>query len=363
MNYLILASHGEDEFYYQALDYYKLLKGFVEPSIAEEATDYIPEPRTLELNKARGMTILAFRPITFDEAKSIHDDNKLILFSTGVLHPSIAITGRIFDRFVAFGHRSAYKIANRLKIMDIDKPVNRIMPWVDVNGIKQYSGMPLGKVSGDDDTALRPVMRLMAAGAIVVVPNKSPFTDIVVDTWNGAIYSGDPDFVAIGEKTKGIASDIVTRAKEFVTISTDSERYIREFEAVLAGDSHDYNEPWIDVNYNSGHEWLIIKEKIKNGELIQIPARYHHRYQLMKPLTLSQLLSNFASMRFKAVYVFDVIIEELESKTIGEINRYLAILGNRSKEIFFCIEPPKEWEPVSSSLTFLPITEATKRVL
>jgi len=364
MNYLILAKSAKDEFCYQALDYYRLFEGFLEPDLAENTSEYIKEPRVMSLAMARNMTVLAFRPLTSGEVRSIHDDNKVVYFSDGTLHPSVAITGHIYDCFVAFGHRSAYKIANLLKIMSINRPVYRIMPWVDVEGIKQYEKPPLGKVSGGSDLALRPMMRLMAAGAVAVVPNRSPFTDVILNGWNGIVHLEDePDFLQIGEGIKEGAMEIVARSTEFVKVATNKESYIASFNNIIEGGAHDHNEPWIDVNYGKGHEWITPKETMKEGELHMVPASYDDRFRVMKPLSLMQLLNNFSSLRFKRAYIFDSLISEIAPEDIGIINRLLNILGERSKDIVFCFDPPEEWKEVAESLAFLPVAEAVKRVL
>jgi hypothetical protein len=207
-------------------------------------------------------------------------------------------------------------------------------------------------------------MRLMASGAIPVVPNISPFTDVILNGWNGVVHlEKEPDYQQIGDGVKSEGTKIVSRAKEFVQIATERESYIANLENVISGKSHDYNEPWIDVSYNKGHEWVTPKETMEEGELHVMPESYGDRFKVMKPLTLVQLLSNFSSLRFKKAYIFDSLIEEIDPQEIGTINRYLNILGERAKDIIFCFDPPKEWEEVSSSLAFLPPLEASKRVL
>jgi hypothetical protein len=237
------------------------------------------------------------------------------------------------------------------------------MPWVDTTGIKQYDEPPLGKLTGAEDIDLRPMLRLMAAGAIVVAPHISPFSDVIVDRWNGVLYKGEPDFSRIGNEIKTDAETIASRSKEFSVNVLNKERYIQEFIDVVGGNSFDYNEPWIDIKYASGHEWIILKETISGGEVTQIPAQYSDRFKIMKTLSLEQLLNYFANMKFKEAFIFDAIIEELDTDSIGSIHKAIAILGDRVRQIKFCFDPPEEWSHISNKLIFISPSEASKQVL
>jgi hypothetical protein len=362
MNYLIAANYTKDEFSYQALDYYRLFEGFIEPSAADQVSEYIKEPRLMGLDKARNFTILAFRPLLLDELRVMHDDNKIIYFSDGDPHPSIALTGNAICRFITFGHRTAYRMASYLSEFNIDKPVHKIAPWVDTTGIKEYDKPPLGRVSGGGDMSIRPMLRLMAAGAIVVVPNHSPFTDMIIDGWNGIICKDvSPDFAKIGFNIKD-ATGISTRAKEFTNIVTSKSRYIQEFNDIVDGAAYDYNEPWVRIQ-RVGSEWIIPKEDVENGITIRTPKSNAARFKIMKILTLEQLLNIFSHMRFNKVYVFDAIMEEINEDNIGSINRTFKMLGDRIRNILFCFDPPDKWKMVTSRLTFMRASEAEKQVI
>jgi len=363
MNYLILAKPDKSEFYYQALDYYRLLDGFIEPSIADGEMDYIKNPKIMPPIKARGFTILAFRHLLSDEIKSIHDDNRIVCFINDDLHPGIAVTGNLYDCFIAFGHRTAYRAANYLKAININRPVYKIAPWVDATGIKQYEKPPFGKVAGNKDISLRPMFRLMASGAIPVVPDISPFTDFIINKWNGIVYRSDPDFAKIGSEIEGSSVAIAARAKELSTVLLNRNSYIVALEDTLNGKAFDHNEPWISVSLTKANEWIIIKETIENGAITRIPQSNSDRFKMMKPLTLEQLLNMFSTMRFERVYVFDAIIEEITEDSIGRINRLITMLGERLKDIIFCFDQPKEWKILLPRLAFIAPSEAEKQVI
>jgi hypothetical protein len=366
VNFLILIDEIETEFDYQALDYYRLLEAFVEPQIAEnqKAKEYIGTPRTIELSKARNMDILAFRPLSPADVKSIHEDNRLFVFSTGSLTPSTVLVAGAVHAFVAFGSKSAFKIANNLKTMRINRPVYRVRPWIDMSGIKQYESPPFGKVSSTEDVGLRAVYRLMAARAVVIAPDYDPFNNTIVDGWNGIIGDVDGlDQQKFVELKQSISPDqVASRAEECVSFLMDTDRYRNHFLRALNGESLDYNEPWIEVQLKGGPNWITVKESIEDGELTQIPPSHNETFRTLRPVTLRQLLDYAVSLRFNKFYVFDSMVENLDSNEIAQINRLLSILGDKIHNILFCMEVPEEWHSVSNKLTFISASEATKQV-
>jgi hypothetical protein len=67
-------------------------------------------------------------------------------------------------------------------------------------------------------------------------------------------------------------------------------------------------------------------------------------------------------MRFVDVYVFDAIVEHLDNDKLGKINKLLKILGTKSKNIFFCMDIPKEWAAISHKLIFISASDAPKHM-
>jgi hypothetical protein len=372
MSFLVLLNPPKAEFDYQALDYCKLFDALVEEGIAsdDKVKEYLGDLKTIDLKKARGLTILCFRALTVQEVDEMREDNKLIFFSDGDIPPSTVLAANIIDFFVAFGSRSAYKLANKLKSLNIGKPVYKINPWVNVEGIKKYESPPMGKVSGTGDMGLRSVIRLMAAGAVVVVPNQSPFTDVVTDRFNGLVYKKDTitlDNDALVEMGSLLpaseAQGIAARAMEFAKIYSDTDHYKALFDSVIDGHGLDHNEPWIRVETEGGARWIIPKETMVSGDYVVVPPSHDEAFRTLKVLSLVQLLDYFSRMRFKDAYVFDVLLEELDEHALGRVNRFLSILGERAKNIFFCLEEvPEEWSGISQKLAFMPVSEALKQI-
>jgi hypothetical protein len=305
--------------------------------------------------------------LTIQEVDEIREDNKIVFFSEGDIPPSTVLAANIIDCFVAFGSRSAYKLANKLKNLSIARPVYKMNPWVNTEGIKKYESPPIGKVSGTSDMGLRSVIRLMAAGAVVVVPNYSPFTDIVTDQMNGLIYKGDADtldndaLVSVGSGLPASdAQSISQRAIEFAAIYSNPENYKALFSSIMDGHGLDHNEPWIRVEPKGGSRWIIQREMMDGGDYAIVPSEYDQTFRTLKVLTLEQLLDYFSRMRFKDAYIFDILPEELD---LGRINKFIGLLGSRIKNIFFCLdEAPEEWSAISSKLTFMPVSEALKQI-
>ena len=172
MTYAVLYnSPPKSELDYQALEYQELLG-------AQKAS----------LSEIRRSTILVFRPLTIQDVKTINEDNKLVFFSDGILPPPTVLVAHAIDCFVTFGSRSAYMLANTLKSMNISRPVYKIHPWIDTATIDINKKPPFGKIVGGD-LGLPRAMLLMAAGAVVVAPDHSPFNEIIVDGYDGITYT------------------------------------------------------------------------------------------------------------------------------------------------------------------------------
>jgi len=369
MNFLILVDKVETEFEHQALDYYHLLEAFIEPGLAEHPTikRYIDNPRTIELSKVRNFDILAFRPLTPAEVKTIHQDNRLFIFSNGSIAPMTVLTAGAVHAFVTFGSRSAYRLAYNLKAMNIKRPVYKIIPWVNTAGIKEYNSVSFGKVDSTEDIGLRPIFRLMAAKTIVIVPNIDPFNSIIVDGWNGIIYEGELSDLGSSEllslQDRFDAAATMARAQEYVSHLLESRRYKELFINVLDGGSLDHNEPWIEAQIKGSTSWIIPKETMEGGELIQVPESFNDDFRVMRPITLRQLLDYMTNIRFRRVYVFDILVEELDTNETAQVNKLLKILGNRVHDILFCLNDiPPEWRHVAHKLTFMSPSEASKQV-
>ena len=367
MNFLILIDKIETELDHQALDYYQLLGASIEPTEEQSIVEQVGAPRTIELAKARNLNILAFKPLRPADVKAIHSSNRLFIFSTGSLAPSTILVANAAHAFITFGSRSAFKLANTLKAMNINRPVHRLRPWVDISGIKQYESPPFGRVNSTEDIGLRSVFRLMAARAVVIVPNIDPFNNMITDGWNGIVFEGTMDELdqqKFGDLKETVDAKIVaSRAEEHVRFLMDPDRYKKLMHHTLDSGSLDYNEPWIEVRVDTGSSWIIIKESVEDGNVVEIPSLYNQSFRRLRTITLRQLLEYMTNMRFNKVYVFDILTEPLDSQEIALINRSLTILGNRVHNILFCMDiVPEEWKAVASKLTFMSISEASKQV-
>jgi hypothetical protein len=372
MSYVILCAGANSEFDYQALDYYRLFNAGIESGAVEDENilKYIGDPRKVDLGEVKNSNLLAFRPLTASEVKTIDESNKIICFSAGDLHPGFVVTGHAVDCFVSFGNRSAYKTANILKQMGINRPVYKVFPWVDTIGIKKHDNIPFGKVSSEDDMGLRSALRLMASKALVVVPNKSPFTDIIVDGWNGVIFRRDIEQLdeskwreIRGTLNVDDARKMVETASEMVERLLEKNHYRKVFaDSIIEGHGFDHNEPWISIKLGKGHRWITPNKEASGGEIIQTPAEIGPEFKVMNLSTLEGYLDRFANMRFEDVHIFDAIVESMDGPTTGKINRLISMLGDRIKKIYFCLDEPPEWAEVSSRLIFIPVSEGLKQV-
>jgi len=371
MPYAILVNEPKTEFDYQALDYCKLFGGSIEKkAFNEDAKKYLGDVETFQLENVVDSYILAFRDLTIGEMKSIDISNMVYYFTNGKINPSIQLIHGAIDAFIAFGSRSAYLIANRLKHADINRAVYRAIPWVNVEGIKQYESPPLGKISGAGDLDLRSMFRLMSSGAIVVVPDRSPFNEFIIDRWNGIIHRGDinkmseKDFVDI-KSTLSLdkAEQIATRAREMSAIILDKQGNITKFEHdVINRNGFDHNEPWIKIDIKKGTKWIVQKESMEGGVVERIPDSVNKPYNPMRLSTLHQLIDYLVPIKFEEVYVFDIMNEKIEEDTETNILRSLALMGDRVRNIFFCMEAPDDWKNITPHLTFLSQSEGVKRV-
>jgi hypothetical protein len=358
------------EFDYQALDYCKLFGGKIgdNASGSDKIKEYLGGYETVTLSSLLNDTIISFRTISIGEMKQIDESNKIICFSDGNLRPEMILSGSSINCFMTFGSRSAYMLANALKCMEIDRPVRKILPWVNVEGIKVHDNIPLGKVSSTDDTGMRSMFRLMAAGAVVIVPDISPYNDIIIDNWNGIIFRrdintiGESDYISISkivgsERAKTISNN----AREMISLLMNVDRYKLIFKDAI-DHGFDHNEPWIKVNVKDGPKLIVPKQFVDGGNSVQIPAKIGGQYRIVKPLELEQLLDYLTEIKFSCMYVFDAITSEIDEQTARRIARLLNILGKRSKKILFCMDPPVNWSMVSSKLTFIPPSEAIKQI-
>jgi len=371
MPYAILTNEPKTEFDYQALDYCKLFSASIEESaVNEDVKKYLGEVTTFKLEDVIDSYILIFRDLTIDELKKIDISNRVYYFTNGKVNPSVLLLHGAVDAFVAFGSRSAYLVANRLKHSDINRAVYRMSPWVDVEGINQYESPPLGKISGVGDLDLRSMFRLMAAGAIVVVPNRSPFNEFIIDKWNGIVYHGDvakmteDDFVDI-KSTLSLekAEQIASRAKEMASILLNKQANILGFENdVVAHKGFDHNEPWIKLDIRKGTKWIIQKESIENGNIEKIPSEIKKPYNPLRLSTLRQLIDYLVPMKFEEAYIFDILTETIDDQIEANILRSLGLMGDRIRNIFFCMEAPDDWKSITPHLTFLSPSEGIKRV-
>jgi hypothetical protein len=370
MSYVVLANEPTNEFDYQALDYCRLFSAFIESDLAgtEKVKEYLGNVNAIGLTKVSNASVLVFRELTKKDLKNINDTNRIYYFSDGTIPPSALLMSGAIECFVGFGVRSAYKIAHILRNADIDLPVRKVLPWVSTKGMRKYEAPPVGKISGDSDMSLRSMFRLMAARAVVVVPNQHPFTDLVINDWNGVISSDKLTNDALVRIGRTMSSDqanaMADRSEEMVSLLMDDDRYVASFtDIVIDGNGYDYGEPWVKIATKAGTSWVIPKQIMDGGNYVQIPAETDKRFKQMKPLELEQLLDYMAPMRFREVYVFDTIIEPVDDAKKNRILRLLRILGKRAKNIFFCMDQPTEWSPIASRLMFLPSSEGVKRVI
>ena len=255
-------------------------------------------------------------------------------------------------------------LANTLKAMNINKPVYKIRPWVNLEKISKHAEPPFGKIASFSDSAMRSTLRLMASEAVVVVPD--PFDELIIDGLDGLTYIGkltDDKFAEL-QNTLDLeeATKIATRASEKARHLCDPTRYLSRLADIFAGNCLNHNEPWIKTDIGGGHRWIIPKEGMVNGEVVIVPEKFDPSFKIMKCLSLDQIFEYFSRMRFVDVYVYDALIEPLSNDKIGKINKLLKILGTKSKNIFFCMDAPEEWAVVNHNLVFMSASDASKRM-
>lgn len=364
---IVTKETAETEFDYQALDYYRLFDNTYMTARSEAIKSYLGDYRTESLDNLTKTTILLFDTVEPRRLQAMGDYNRVVRFvEDGSVDYHTILAASMIDCFVCFGARSAYKLAHKLRTMKLTKPVYKIAPWTDTAGLKVYDNAPFGKLPGTGDMDARGMFRLMAAGAIVIVPDVSPFNEIIVDRWNGIVLGSDysllnDDDIKTISKLVRDKSEIVNRSIEFAKLALSKERYIARFNHVISGDGFDHNEPWVEPIVVRKTKWIIPKEDGESGIISRTPATYHESFKEMQVLPLDRLLNYLVNMPFESVYVFDAIIEELDDNKVGIINRAVTTLGDRIKDVHFCFRSPPEWSRISR-LSFLPVEEGAKQV-
>lgn len=368
---IVTSDQPETEFDYFSLDLYRVLDGIGTTCLSDIDSDkireYLGNYRTTLLSNIKDSIVLLFESIDPKDMQKIDPSNKIIKFvEDGNIDYRTILSHGAINSFVCLGSRTAYKTAHNLRTMQIIKPVYKIIPWTDIDGIKTYDEQAFGKIKDINDIGIRSMLRMMAAGAIVVVPNISPFNDMIYSEWNGLIYYGEYSNLtteSIKDMKNKIKTDSVLMsniARKFAQSILNKDKYNTTFKQIIEGNAFDHNEPWVSPITMKRTKWIIPKEDGEGGQIRRIPTSYNSSFKEMRVLTISRLLGYLVNVPFDKVYVFDVAPEDLDNDKIGNINRMITMLGDKIKDVHFCITPPEEWKLIPQ-LSYLSLEEGIRQ--
>lgn len=207
------------------------------------------------------------------------------------------------------------------------------------------------------------VIEGMLSGAVMIVPDRPPYNEFIIDGYNGFLVRNPGDVVRALRKIDENQYWISYNAKNTIHAQLNHTKYLDTL--LHSNEAPEVKLKPIVVESNQ-RRWLVRERTFQDGALKFFPERHGPNFTVIDLTEIQEILGYFLTQSFAEVYIFGADIpEQVEKKDLIQLMRMLNRIGSRSMKIHFCRDEPipQTWEKVFARLSIISVEEGLKQVL
>tara|TARA_R100001244_G_scaffold25113_4_gene25615 strand:- start:72386 stop:73492 length:1107 start_codon:yes stop_codon:yes gene_type:complete len=200
------------------------------------------------------------------------------------------------------------------------------------------------------------VLKYMAMGKPVLAPDKTPYSSLIINGFNGFLISKPGDVSTSIRQLKRNRKEISLNAKAAARAILSPAKYLDKLLNSVGV------EPLPEPSKPS--RWVIKERYFADGGIGFRPETIGAEFRDAEVYDLIEILEFLAIKKFRDAFVFGFDFPIYDAIEMGRVKTLLKILGENSLNIRFCLDGdiPPEWVNIFKKLSVVSVEEGLKQV-